>query len=161
MFLRLPAVVAGGRALGALSCVLASMSGHAAMGHHHMDVPRAAFAFLMLLAASWRTSDVRWLLVAGQASQLIVHGGVSIESLPMLLMHTLFGISAALLVWRVEAVWQALLALLEPLRRAVALIGISVDFPPRVGVVRWPHANRAPSSRLPTSLSGRAPPVLA
>lgn len=161
MFLRLPAVIAGGRALGALAFVLASMSGHAAMGHHHLDVPRAAFAFLLLLAASWRTNDVRWLLVAGQLSQVVVHGGVAASTWPMLLMHTSLGGAAALLVWRFESVWAACSSLLAPLLRAFAVAATSLRVPRRL-LPALPRGS-APTflDRFTASLCGRGPPVLA
>lgn len=159
MFLRLPTVIAGGRALGALACVLASMSGHAAMGHHHLDVPRAAFAFLLLLAASWRTHDVRWLLLAAQASQVVVHGGLTVATPRMLLMHWLFGLLSALLVWRLELVWVACGALVEPLRRAVAVATSKLPSPG--DAVRSIPAFHVPSLlQLPLRcIAGRAPPI--
>jgi len=161
MFLRLPAVAAVGRALGALVCVLASMSGHAAMGHHHADVPRAAIAFLLLLAASWRTHDVRWLLLAGQMSQVVVHGGFAVDALPMLAMHTLSGVAAALLVWRLEVVWWVCTTLLDPLRRAVAILCTSLQQPDCVGPLRAAGDGLELIHRFSASVLGRAPPALA
>lgn len=159
MFLRLPAVIAGGRALGALACVVASMSGHAALGHHHVDVPRAAFAFLFLLAASWRTHDVRWLLLAGQLSQAVVHGGAAAASLPMIVMHSLFGLAAALLVWRFEVLWAAGIALLSPLRRALALSTGTLPRPANRPRMLLHVPVTALLHRAAECSSGRAPPV--
>lgn len=161
MFLRLTTVAAVGRALGALACVIASMSGHAAMGHHHIDMPRATFAFLLLLAASWRTHDIRWLLVAGQLSQVLVHGGLAVDALPMLAMHTLSGIATALLVWRVESVWSVCTALLDPLRRAVAILSSSLQQPDRVRPIRACGGGLELLHRFAASIPGRGPPVLA
>lgn len=126
MFLRLSSVVAMGRALCALAVVAASMTGHAATGHHHLDVSRAALAFLMLLAAAWSTNNPRTLLIAALAAQLIVHGAAPMQGTTMVLVHGCGALAALVITARFELLWSACSAALVPLLRVTRALVLPV-----------------------------------
>ena len=115
MFLALPPVIAAGRAIFAFAVVVLSMSGHASAGHQHVDLSRVALAFLLLLAAAWRTNDARLLLAASVAAQCLVHGGLPIGNLSMFSMHASGAALAFFLIWQFELLWAVCLEMLRPL----------------------------------------------
>jgi len=120
MFLALTPVVAAGRALFAFAVVALSVSGHAVIGHVHVDMSRLGMAFLLLLAVSWRTHDARALLLASIAAQCLVHGGIPMASPTMFALHAIGALAAFILVSRFERVWAGCAAALRPLLRPVA-----------------------------------------
>lgn len=121
MFLRLTPIAAIGRASGALGIVVGSMAGHVAAGHHHVDLSRAAMAFVVMLGAVWSTDDQRRLLGYAALAQLLVHGGLPMQ--PLMLTVHLVGALVALHISRaMETAWRMREHLSAPLR-SVLFVG--------------------------------------
>jgi hypothetical protein len=160
VFLALTPVVAAGRAVFALAVTALSMSGHAAIGHTHLDVSRFALASILLLAFSWRTSDTRVLLAASVAAQCLVHGSSPMADLAMLSLHAAGAFLAFALISRFEVLWDACVAALRPLLSPSVPLHLSSA--PRLGSAHrtvW-HNPFHGTARARLTLR-RGPPVLA
>lgn len=160
MFLALSPVIAAGRALFAFTVAVLSMSGHAAVGHHHLDVSRMVLAFLLLLATAWRSNDPRSLLTASALAQCLVHGGIRMESVSMFAMHAIGTVLAFFLIWKFEELWLACMHALQPLLQMIRIA------PPAMPVslaalLCIPWKNPLRNLVKIHSLSRRGPPALA
>lgn len=159
MFLALTPVVAAGRGLFALAVVVLSMSGHATVGHMHLDVSRSALAFVLLLAVAWRTNDARTLLLASAVAQCMVHGGIPVSSPAMFCLHLAGTFAAFALISRFEALWGACVSMLRPLLSPATLYHPSVPQSRPVHCTVWHNPFQATHPARFTLRRG--PPALA